>query len=83
MGEMRFEEATDGKAIACPKCCFGALVPCVGGPPRIDACGFEIHSFECAECAAALDGLVDPFDDTLLLRELPARSPARTAAQAA
>ena len=38
----------------------------------IDACGFESYTFACKECGAALSGIVDPFDDALLITEMAA-----------
>ena len=61
----------DAWVVACPSC-DAPLKFCRDGMPRIDACGFESYSFECKECGAALAGIVDPFDDTLLLSEIPA-----------
>jgi hypothetical protein len=49
--------------------------------PRIDECGFESRSFECEKCGATLAGVIDPFDETLLLSEIVC--PARTATIAA
>jgi hypothetical protein len=40
--------------------------------PRIDACGFESYTLECVQCGGSLAGIVDPFDDTLLLSEMAA-----------
>ncbi len=40
-----------------------------GRSPHIDACGFESYSFECVECDSALTGIIDPYDDALLLSE--------------
>ncbi len=38
--------------------------------PRIDSCGFESYSLECVECGGLLGGIIDPYDETLLLSEL-------------
>jgi hypothetical protein len=37
---------------------------------HIDTCGFESYSLECHECGARLAGIIDPYDDELLLSEL-------------
>ena len=58
-------------AIACPKCA-AQLRFCRSHNPRIDACGFESYSLECKECGVPFAGIVDPFDDTLLLSEIAA-----------
>ena len=53
---------------ACPAC--GArLTFCRSDAPEIDACGFESYHFACDECGVALAGIIDPFDDALLLCE--------------
>jgi len=61
--------ATD--VIACPKC-TARLTFCRSRTPQIDACGFESYSLECKECGVPFAGIVDPFDDTLLLSEIAA-----------
>ena len=61
--------APEPQVVACPRC--GAELIFRRSPrPLIDSCGFESYSFACGECAAALGGIVDPCDDTLLLSEL-------------
>ena len=55
--------------IGCPKC-TAQLIFYRSNMPRIDACGFESYSLECEKCGAAFAGIVDPFDDTLLLSEM-------------
>ena len=35
--------------------------------PQIDACGFERYEFDCIECKSRLVGIIDPYDDALLL----------------
>jgi len=63
--------ATAAPIVACPAC--GArLAFHRHSTPRIDACGFESYSLECEKCGAAFAGIVDPFDDTLLLTEMAA-----------
>ena len=59
------------QAIACPKC-KTRLMFSRNREPFIDACGFESYALECRECGASLAGIVDPFDDTLLISELAA-----------
>jgi len=57
--------------IACPKC-TARLTFYRSRTPQIDACGFESYSLECKECGVPFAGIVDPFDDTLLLSEIAA-----------
>jgi hypothetical protein len=59
------------QAVACPKC-NTRLAFRRSREPFIDACGFESYAFACHECGASLAGVVDPFDDTLLISELAA-----------
>jgi len=63
--------ASAAQVIACPAC-NARLVFDRSLSPRIDACGFESYSLECKECGAPFAGIVDPFDDTLLLTEMAA-----------
>jgi len=58
-------------AIACPKC-NARFAFCRSRKPFIDACGFESYALECHECGASLAGIVDPFDETLLISEIAA-----------
>jgi hypothetical protein len=59
------------QAVACPKC-HARFAFSRSHRPFIDACGFESYALECRECGASLAGIVDPFDDTLLISELAA-----------
>jgi hypothetical protein len=43
---------------------------CRSRTPDVDACGFESYSLECHECGGRLAGIIDPYDDELLLSEL-------------
>jgi hypothetical protein len=52
--------------IACVTC-DAALILCKAMPPQIDACGFERYDFECSECRSRLTGIIDPYDEALLL----------------
>jgi len=38
----------------------------------MDDCGFESYNFMCGECGVTLAGIVDPFEDLLLLSAVPA-----------
>jgi len=55
-------------SIGCPKC-NAQLMFAGGRSPHIDACGFESYSFECVVCDSALTGIIDPYDEALLLSE--------------
>jgi hypothetical protein len=57
------------QVIACPKC-DAQLLFFRSRTPRIDSCGFESYRLECKQCAAALAGIIDPSDETLLLSAL-------------
>ena len=52
--------------VACP------FAFCRSENPVIDACGFESYTFACKECGASLSGIVDPFDNALLITEMAA-----------
>jgi hypothetical protein len=65
------QTAASAPIVACPACC-ARLAFQRNSTPRIDACGFESYSLECKECGAPFAGIVDPFDDTLLLSEMAA-----------
>jgi DNA-directed RNA polymerase subunit RPC12/RpoP len=55
--------------IACPKCA-ARLTLNRDLLPLIDSAGFENYSFKCEQCGAELVGVIDPFDDRLLVSEL-------------
>ena len=57
------------QVIACPRC-NAQFMFCRSRTPRIDSCGFESYSLDCMECGAPLAGIVDPYDDALLLAEI-------------
>jgi hypothetical protein len=55
-------------AVACPRC--NAALPFLRSEtPHIDDCGFESYRLKCNECHSELAGIIDPFDDALLLSE--------------
>ena len=56
------------QVVACPTC-DARFTFSRSDAPDIDACGFESYRLACDECGAALTGIIDPFDDTLLLCE--------------
>ena len=62
-------KVSKGMLHACPKC--DARFPFYRSPtPRIDSCEFESYSLECKECGTQLAGIIDPYDEELLLSEL-------------
>jgi hypothetical protein len=51
--------------VKCPNC---AKVSTFLTPqPHIDTCGFKSYTFICDYCSSSLSGVVDPFDDRLLI----------------
>jgi hypothetical protein len=69
MGGGRLKTILDAEGIACPACTAQAMF-CRSGTPQVAACGFESYNFECDECGALLAGIIDPYDNELLLSEL-------------
>jgi len=57
------------QVIECPKC-EARLMFYRSSTPRIDSSGFESYSLECKECGTRLGGIIDPYDEKLLLSEL-------------
>jgi hypothetical protein len=55
--------------IACPRC-DAQLIFSRQPIPLIDSSGFESYSIKCEQCGAELVGVIDPFDNQLLLSEL-------------
>jgi hypothetical protein len=61
--------ALDTRVVSCPDC--GArLVLYPSRTPQIDACGFETAQLECSQCEASLAGVIDPYDEAVLLSVL-------------
>jgi len=54
------------RVVDCPRCA-APLVFWRNGAARIDACGFESYRLDCGRCDAALTGVVDPYDEALLV----------------
>jgi hypothetical protein len=61
----------DVEVVVCTRCA-GRLMFSRSHVAHIDQCGFESYSLECAQCGAALAGIIDPYDDTVLLSEIAA-----------
>jgi hypothetical protein len=59
----------NAEGIVCPAC-TAQVIFCRSRTPHIDRCGFESYSLECHECGAELAGIIDPYDEELLLSEL-------------
>ncbi len=58
------------RSVNCPKCkarlwLYGMLAT------STDSCGFENYCLKCDACGIQFAGVVDPYDDVLLLSELP------------
>jgi hypothetical protein len=67
MSVERSTTTLDARVVNCPKC--GAqLALHRSNAPRIDSAGFESYSFEC-KCGRSLRGIIDPYDDKLLLTD--------------
>lgn len=52
--------------IKCPKCqarltFYRTIIP------LMDSCGFESYSLECGACGVVFAGIIDPYDEALLL----------------
>jgi hypothetical protein len=52
--------------VACPQCAAGWRFQ-RSSFAFVDCSGFESYELKCAECGAALIGVIDPRDDQLLL----------------
>ncbi len=63
---IKTSNATTSEKVACPGCA-AALVIYRSTRPQIDECGFESYSLTCRACGSAIVGIIDPFDDKLLL----------------
>jgi hypothetical protein len=53
------------RAAQCPHC--NQPLVCDDANASFDCCGFEIYQLDCGFCQTSLGGIVDPFDDALLL----------------
>ena len=59
-------ELVSAQLIVCPTC-NARFMFYRNRAPHIDACGFESYSLECVACGGSLGGIIDPYDETLLL----------------
>ena len=55
--------------VDCPKCAARLMILRLRRPV-MDSCGFEHYSLKCDSCGVRLAGIIDPFDNKLLLSEL-------------
>jgi hypothetical protein len=53
------------RIINCPRCEQPLVFRRSG--TQIDACGFESYLLDCGSCDAVFTGVVDPYDDALLV----------------
>jgi hypothetical protein len=70
MGRGQLKTMLNAEDIVCPACTAQVIFCRSRTTPHIDRCGFESYSLECHECGAGLAGIIDPYDDELLLSEL-------------
>jgi hypothetical protein len=56
--------------VLCPRC-SAQLVFQRSGTPEIDSSGFETCRLDCTQCEASLAGVIDPYDDAVLLSVVP------------
>jgi hypothetical protein len=54
--------------VECPKCA-ARLTFYRASAPLIDSSGFESYRLKCDQCGVELVGVIDPFDDRLLVSE--------------
>ena len=54
------------QVITCPACAR-PVVFSRNHTPHIDARGFETYNFKCIRCSAPITGIIDPYDDALLV----------------
>jgi hypothetical protein len=69
MGGGRLKTISDAEGIACPACAAHVMF-CRSRTPQVATCGFESYNLDCHECGARLAGIIDPYDNELLLSEL-------------
>jgi hypothetical protein len=62
-------EGAERTAASCPKCGTRLVLHRMLNP-RIDSSGFENYFLKCDQCGAWLIGIIDPYDETLLLTEI-------------
>ena len=65
------EEAGRWTVASCPKCGTRIVMHRMLDP-RIDSFGFENYFLKCDQCGVWLIGIIDPYDEALLLTEIGA-----------
>ena len=68
--EARDASISGARALVCPQC-ETRLTWHASPTPQIDECGFEVCRLACTQCGASLVGIIDPYDDAVLLCALP------------
>jgi uncharacterized Zn finger protein len=63
------EGADRTAAASCPKCGTRLVLHRMLNP-HIDSCGFENYFLRCNQCGVWLIGIIDPYDEALLLTEI-------------
>jgi hypothetical protein len=63
--DLRKQDALGTRDASCPNC--GQRVICSEADVGFDSQGFESYQMDCRSCRAPLKGIVDPFDEALLL----------------
>jgi hypothetical protein len=63
--DLREQDTLGTREAPCPKC--GEPVICKEANFSFDSQGFESCQIDCRSCRAPLNGIVDPFDEALLL----------------
>ena len=67
------KEAERATAASCPKCGTEVVLHRVL-KPQIDSSGFENYFLKCNQCGVWLIGIIDPYDEALLVTELKGES---------
>jgi hypothetical protein len=62
-------EAERTTSASCPKCEADVVIQRTLNP-HIDSGGFENYFLKCNQCGSWLIGVIDPYDETLLLTEI-------------
>jgi hypothetical protein len=60
-----FTQQWTGGFVKCPSC--SSPISLRSEQARVDSLGFEIYRVKCKDCGAMLIGLIDPYDESLLL----------------
>jgi hypothetical protein len=63
--DQRQQDDSGLREARCPNC--GHRVVCAEAASNFDCHVFESYQIDCASCHTSLNGIVDPFDEVLLL----------------